>query len=95
MTSAVVVRPAASREVAEAHAYHAQYGRGDAFMTAVDQVMARIAEHPLMFPVVHEGVRRALLHRFAYSVFFVVDGDAAVVLALQHQRRDPSLRPKP
>jgi hypothetical protein len=37
----------------------------------------------------------ALLRRFAYSAFFMLDGDAVVVLALHHQRRDPSLRPMP
>jgi toxin ParE1/3/4 len=94
MTGALVVRPSASRDVAEAHAYHSQYGRGDAFMDAVDRVFARIAERPLMFPIVYDDVRRALLHRFAYSAFFVVDGDAVVILAVHHQRRDPSLRPK-
>jgi plasmid stabilization system protein ParE len=95
MTTALVVRPSASREVAEAHAYHAQHGRGDAFMAAVDQVLARIAERPLMYPLVYGDVRRALLRRFAYSAFFVVDRDAVIILAVHHQRRDPSLRPKP
>jgi plasmid stabilization system protein ParE len=95
MTSSLVVRPSVSRDVAEAHAYHSQYGRGDAFMLAVHQVFDRIAERPLMFPLVYGDVRRALLRRFAYSAFFVVDGDAVVILAVHHQRRDPSLRPKP
>jgi len=95
MTSALVVRPSASRDVGEAHAYHSQHGRGDAFLAAVDQVLDRIAERPLMFPLVYGDVRRALLRRFAYSAFFMVDGDAVVILAVYHQRRDPSRRPKP
>lgn len=64
-------------------------------MSAVDQIFTRIAERPLMFPLAYGDVRRALLRRFAYSAFFMIEGDIVVVLALHHQRRDPSERPKP
>jgi len=95
MTNALVVRPSASRDIAEAHAYHSQHGRGDDFMSAIDQVFSWIAERPLMYPLVYGAVRRALLRRFAYAAFFTIDGDTVVILALHHQRRDPSLRPRP
>lgn len=55
MTSALVVRPSASRDITEALSYHSQYGRGDAFMSALDHVFARIAERPLMFPAITES----------------------------------------
>lgn len=80
MTNALVVRPSASRDIAEAYAYHSQHGRGDAFMSAVDQVFTWIAERPLMYPLVRGDVRRALLRRFAYSAFFMIDGDAVVII---------------
>lgn len=95
MKSSLVVRPSASRDIAEAYAYHSQHGRGEIFMSAVDQVFAWITERPLIYPLVYGDVRRALLRRFAYSAFFTIDDDAAVILALHHQRRDPSSRPKP
>ena len=94
MTLALVVEPSAARDVAEAFAYHAQHDRGDAFMAELDHAFGQIAELPLMYPVVYASVRRALLRRFAYSVFFLVEAEQAVVLAVHHQRRDPTARPR-
>jgi toxin ParE1/3/4 len=48
-----------------------------------------------MYPAVHGDVRRALLRRFPYSVFFLVEDDLAIVLAVHHRRRDPASRPVP
>jgi len=45
-----------------------------------------------MFPVVYEDVRRALSMRLPFCVFFIVESDRAVVLAVHYQRRDPAKR---
>ena len=95
MSYALVVRPAAGRDIAEAYAYYSEHSRGDAFMASVDQVLNQIVDRPLMYPVVYDEVRRALLRRFAYSVFFIVETTDVVILAVHHQRRDPSSQPRP
>ena len=95
MSYALVVRPAAGRDIADAYAYYSQHGRGDAFMASVDHVFTQIVDRRLMYPLVYDEVRRALLRRFAYSVFFIIESTDVVVLAVHHQRRDPSLRPTP
>ncbi len=94
MSYALVVEPSAARDVADAYAYYAEHGRGDGFMAAVEHAFAQIAELPLMYPVTYGEVRRTLLRRFAYSVFFIVEAELAIVLAVHHQRRDPESRPK-
>jgi len=40
--------------------------------------------------MVSRDVRRAMLHRFPFGVFFFVEGDRATVLAVLHLHRDPS-----
>jgi len=47
-----------------------------------------------MYPILYEDVRRALLQRFPYSVFFVAEKTRAVVLGVHHQRRSPASRPQ-
>jgi len=47
-----------------------------------------------MYPIVYEDVRRVLVRRFPYSVFFVLERTRAVVLAVHHQHRDPASRPR-
>jgi plasmid stabilization system protein ParE len=73
MSYAVVVRPAAGRDIAEAYEHYSQHERDDAFMASIDHAFTQIVDRPMMYPVVYDEVRRALLRRFAYSVFFIVE----------------------
>ena len=93
MSVTLVVTPSAARDVADAYADHSSHGQGDAFIAAVDRVFTQIADSPRMFPVTYANVHRALLRRFPYSAFFILEPDQAVILALHHQRRDPAARP--
>ena len=47
-----------------------------------------------MFPCVHGEVRRAVVSRFPYAVFYRVDPKRVVVLAVLHMARDPKLWPQ-
>jgi plasmid stabilization system protein ParE len=94
MSYALVVDPSAARDIAEARAYHAQHGKVEAFIAGIDRAFAQIADRPLMYAVAYENVRRALLRRFPYSVFFVIEDDRVNILHVHHQRRDPASRPR-
>ncbi len=59
------------------------------FAESLDAAIARISDTPMQFPVVHKEVRRALLGRFPYGVFFTVVADTVHVLAVVHLRRHP------
>jgi hypothetical protein len=48
-----------------------------------------IVEHPRHFPVVYRGVRRALTRRFPFAVFFVLEPERIIVLAIHRQSSDP------
>lgn len=48
-----------------------------------------MAEHPQQYPVVLKGVRRAVLRRFPYAIYFRERDDLLVVLAVFHGRRNP------
>jgi toxin ParE1/3/4 len=60
------------------------------FRTSLDEVIANIADHPAMSPTVHRDLRRALLRRFPYAVFYVVEGETVAVIGVIHQARHPS-----
>jgi toxin ParE1/3/4 len=49
----------------------------------------RISENPLIYPDVHRGVRRALVRRFPYAVFYRLRGEGVQVIAVLHQARNP------
>ena len=55
----------------------------------VGSIVERISSAPLQFPTVYQSVRRALLRRFPYMLFFMIDGDTLLVIACFHASRDP------
>lgn len=91
MSFAVVYKRLAQLEVAEAHAWYAQphIGMGEAFFVELDRTDSFLAANPHLYPVVEENIHRANLHRFPYSLFYVIDGDVVNVLSCFHQHRDP------
>lgn len=73
--------------------YEAQLpGLGRAFLAELDATLAFVQQHPAMYEAVEADgtVRRALLHRFPYSLIYEVhpEGDI-VVLACFHVRQEP------
>jgi hypothetical protein len=48
-----------------------------------------IVARPALFPMVYEDVRRALLRRFPYGIFFRDLGGTRRVIAVMDLRRDP------
>ena len=64
-------------------------GLGRTFEDELDQVLARITDSPLQFPELEPQVRRALLGRFPYGAFFVVEDTVLTVFAVLHLHRDP------
>jgi len=61
------------------------------FRDEVRETHQRIGENPWQYPDVHRGVRRALVHRFPYAVFYRLWDEAAQVIAITHQARDPEV----
>ncbi|MDQ3247933.1 MAG: type II toxin-antitoxin system RelE/ParE family toxin [Chloroflexota bacterium] len=87
----VVLRPEAEFEVAEAyHWYEEQVeGLGEEFLRAVDACLAAVQRTPAIYPLIHEEVRRALLRKFPYCIFYLIESNTVVILACFHARRDP------
>ncbi len=63
-------------------------GLGEAFVSEVDAVFARTIETPGAFPVVYRELRRAVLKRFPYIVYFRHEEDVIQVFGVLHGRRD-------
>jgi len=91
MTRAVRFRPLARDDVDNAISWYGgeRPALALAFTESLDTVVARISETPLQFPVVYGEVRRALLGRFPYAVFFVLARDEVHVVAVVHLHRSP------
>jgi plasmid stabilization system protein ParE len=93
MTPRFVFRPAAVAELREARDwYEAQrVGLGFDLGEVIDGTLQRIAANPDAFPEVMPGVRRAVIARFPYGIFYRGLGEGIEVLAVFHHRRDPAI----
>lgn len=87
----ILVRPAAAADIEEAFLWYEgqRAGLGNEFLAAVQSALDDLIAHPTRYPVMHRDTRRALVHRFPYGIFYRVYGEAVVVVACMHGRRDP------
>ena len=62
----------------------------DDFFAALEVVYRRLETAPEIHQVIEQNVRRALLRRFPYAVYYIVFPDHVEVIAVQHCHRDPA-----
>jgi len=91
VTQAVIFRPQAAEEARSARQWYEEQkpGLGGRFADAIDETLQRIASNPSAFPLVHGEIRRAVVRRFPYEVYFRVHARDLVIIAVMHGRRHP------
>ena len=90
MTRQLVVSREARSDISEAIAWLGDVSPSlpSRFKLELENVYASILEHTQMYPVVHKTFRRALLRRFPYSVFYVVEPAVVLIAGVVHHSRD-------
>jgi plasmid stabilization system protein ParE len=96
MTQSLLVRRRAELQAAKARDWYNEQldGLGRQFIGEIDAAILKAYRHPLHYQVVHRDIRRVLLRRFPYAVFFVAEPARVVVLAVLHQSEDPEKWPQ-
>ena len=87
----------AVREFGEAYEWYETQspGLGSEFELAFELQLKRLEQVPRLYPEILPGVRRTLLPRFPYGVFYVVKDDLVHVLGVIHTARNPARWPGP
>jgi len=95
VTVEATFRPAAVADLEEAYRWYEarRTGLGTEFLDAVEDALAEVVERPMAYGFVHRHVRRVLLRRFPYGLFFVAERASVVVVACFHVRRNPARWP--
>lgn len=81
----------AEGELNDAIAYYAKArpGLGKAFLLEVQRATEALNESPLSGVPVDADLRRFLVKRFPYSIFYRVRSDHIRILAIAHDKRRP------
>jgi plasmid stabilization system protein ParE len=87
----VAFLPAAREELLESACYYQTQspGLGRRFSSAVREAILRIQEHPQLYPVVEDDIRRCRVQRFPYGIVYRPTADRIVVIAVVHLHRQP------
>ncbi|MGH7305594.1 MAG: type II toxin-antitoxin system RelE/ParE family toxin [Candidatus Rokuibacteriota bacterium] len=87
----LVAEPRTDLDIAAAYQWYEteRAGLGLEFLDQLSTAYDRIAEDPFKYQNLESGIRRALLRRFPYAVYFAVESDVIVILAVLHVSRDP------
>jgi plasmid stabilization system protein ParE len=96
MAHRLIVSRRAEREAGEAFEWYEEQllGLGPEFLEALDAQLGLIKESPRLYSEVLPGIRRALLSRFPYGVFFASKGEITSILAVVHTSRSPRRWPR-
>ena len=91
MTLPLIITPEAEEDLAEARAVYERKreGLGEEFVLCVEAALDHIRRVPAAATEVYPGVRRVVVRRFPYGVFYRVDPDQIAVLAVYHSKWDP------
>lgn len=93
MIRKLIIEPEAEADMGEAFAWYENQrrGLGHEFLLAIEASFAAIRRRPESFKSIRRDVRRAIMRRFPYGIFFVVEERTINVLAVLHAKRNPTV----
>lgn len=89
----VEYHPALEKELLEIVEYYNQctQGFGFEFLNEFERQILTIAAMPMQWRVVDADIRRVLMKRFPYVIYFrILDNDVVRVTVVKHQHRHPA-----
>lgn len=92
MTPRLFVRRNARADLVGAFGWYEsrRAGLGVEFLDLVSSAFREITNEPERYPIAVDDIRKCIVHRFPYVVYFVKVQRGVSVLAVMHERRDPS-----
>jgi plasmid stabilization system protein ParE len=87
----LVFRLEARNELDEAYSWYEsqQPGLGDDFLEQVEEALDRTCQMPESYPAVYRDVRRSIVRRFPYTIYYRIVSSRVIITAVFHGRRDP------
>ncbi len=91
MSLPLVFQAGVRNEIDQAYAWYEDQrrGLGEEFLAEVQRVLDRIEQNPEIYAPIYQAVRHGRVKRFAYAVYYRIEPDRIVVIAVHHGKRDP------
>ncbi|MES2938067.1 MAG: type II toxin-antitoxin system RelE/ParE family toxin [Pseudomonadota bacterium] len=87
----LLYHPSAAQEISDAAVLYESkaVGLGTAFLEQVDAAAEKLLRDPQRWPVIEHDIRRIMLKRFPFGIYFRIADDTVRVLTLKHHRQHP------
>lgn len=84
--------PEAIEEYLAAVSYYADISPrlAKSFVNAIDSGIDEILAYPKAWRIVEDDVRRYLIKRFPFGIYYCIEGDRIMIYAVMHMSRDPN-----
>jgi len=91
MIKNVVLTPEAEQDITEAFTYYEEnlIGLGSSFILCVDAAFQSISRNPEQYKKVYKNIRRVLIRKFPFGIFFIEEKERIVIIAVFHAKRNP------
>lgn len=92
MTYALTIRPEAEADLRESYQWYEARGEGlgSSFLVSVEATLNSIQRYPQAYPKVYKNVRRSLIRRFPFGIFYIIRRKKIIVFAVFHGKRNPA-----
>ena len=86
-----VFHPEALADYADAVQYYKQQKTelAQAFINSIEDAVYQIKEYPPRYLVIDEDVRRCITRKFPYAIFYTVEQEYILILAIAYCSREP------
>ena len=91
MNNKLIIRPEAEFDISEAYSWYNDrlLGLGSEFINCIDDAINSIMTNPESYTIVYKNIRRSLIRRFPYAIYYIYEESNIVVLAVFHFKRNP------
>jgi plasmid stabilization system protein ParE len=94
MTYALAFTERAAADIINAFEWYDRQrsGLGDEFLDALSRTFELAQLMPAAGPEVHRGLRRLLLRKFPFAIYYRIDAGVIEIRGCLHQRRNPGVK---
>ena len=87
----LILLPQVEYEIQQAYDWYEEKcnGLGDDFILSIDEEIEIISTTPSIYQKVYKNVRRAIIHRFPYCIFFIQENEIIQILSIFHANKNP------
>ena len=87
----IVIQADAEADIKDAYQWYESQrkGLGESFLLCIEEALSRVTRAPQIYAIVYKDIRRSLIHRFPFGIFYIEGENNIIVLAVLHARRNP------